>query len=143
MAEDRDHVVAVFNTSQDTTDMLREVFEHHGFVVVTAFTNELRDGETDLESLIRQHRPSVIVYDIALPYEANWRLFQHIRAAPICEGVPFVLTTTNVAQVQKVAGADEPMIEILGKPYDLGLLVETVTQAAQRRAVTHETPTSP
>jgi CheY-like chemotaxis protein len=121
--------IAVFNSSEDTTDMLRELFQHAGFVAVSAFTNELRDGKVDLEALMRQHRPAVVVYDIALPYDANWQLCQHIRSSPACKGVPFVLTTTNVAQVQKVSGA-EPLIEIVGKPYDLELIVKAVERAA-------------
>ncbi|MCU1386066.1 MAG: hypothetical protein JWL71_4763 [Acidobacteria bacterium] len=121
--------IAVFNTSEDTTDMLRYLFEHHGFVVVTAFTHRIRDGYTNLEALMRQHRPAAIVYDIAIPYEENWRLFEHIRSSPACAGVPFVLTTTNEAQVRKVAGG-EPVLEIVGKPYDLDLLVGKVRAAA-------------
>jgi CheY-like chemotaxis protein len=126
-------VVAVFNTSEDTIEMLRHLFEHQGFVVVTAFTHALRDGKTDLEALMRQHHPAVVVYDIALPYEQNWRLFQHIRSSPACVGVPFVLTTTNTAQVHKVAGADEPIHEIVGKPYDLEQLVKAVGRAVAAR----------
>ena len=122
-------VVAVFNTSEDTIDMLRHLFEHHGFVVVTAFTHDIRDGKTELEALMRQHRPDVVVYDIALPYEENWRLFQNIRTSPCCSDIPFVLTTTNEAQVRKVAGG-EPVLEIVGKPYDLDQLVAKVRAAA-------------
>jgi DNA-binding response OmpR family regulator len=124
-------VVAVFNTSEDTTDMLRVVLEDAGFVVITAFTNALRDGKTDLENLMRQHQPKVIIYDIALPYEASWRLFQHVRESPACEGVRFVLTSTNAAQVHNVAGAAEPILEIVGKPYDLDELVRIVREAAK------------
>jgi CheY-like chemotaxis protein len=126
-------VIAVLNTSEDTIEMLKQFFEHKGFVVVTAFTRALREGKTDLEAFMRQHQPDVIVYDVALPYEENWRLLAHIRSSPACDGVPFVLTTTNEAQVRKVAG-DEPILEIVGKPYDLDLLTETVTRAAGRRA---------
>ena len=122
-------VVAVFNTSEDTTDMLRIVLEQAGFVVFSAFTNKLRDGVTDLAHLMRQHRPKVIVYDIAIPYDANWRLFEHIRDSPACQSVRFVVTTTNVAQVRNVAGTMEPMIEIVGKPYDLDALVRAVHDA--------------
>jgi CheY-like chemotaxis protein len=120
--------IAVFNTSEDTLDMLRHLFESHGFVVVAAFTYDIRDGHTDLEALMRQHRPVAIVYDIALPYEENWRLFENIRSSPACEGVPFVLTTTNEAQVRKVAG-NQPVLELVGKPYDLDLLVKKVKDA--------------
>jgi CheY-like chemotaxis protein len=122
------HVVAIFNTSEDTTDLLRIVFENAGFVVVTAFTNRLRDGKVDLEAFMRQHQPRVIVYDIAVPYEQNWRLYEHVRSAPACRGVSFVLTTTNVRYVQKLAG-DEELYEIIGKPYDLDQILGAVRQA--------------
>ena len=125
-------VVAVINSSEDTTDLLRLAFEQAGFVVVTAFTHAIRDSQVDFEAFVRQHRPDVIVYDVALPYDANWRLFEHLRNAPICQGVAFVVTTTNVAQVQKVAGSAEVMHEIVGKPYDLGRLIAAVEEAARR-----------
>jgi DNA-binding NarL/FixJ family response regulator len=97
-------------------------------VAVTAFTNRLRDGEIDLEHFMRQYQPKVIVYDIAVPYEQNWRLFEHIRAAPACAGVAFVLTTTNARHVRKLAG-DEELHEIVGKPYDLNEIVSSVKLA--------------
>jgi CheY-like chemotaxis protein len=110
--------------------MLRVVLEQAGFVVVTAFTNLIRDGKVDLESLMRQHRPHVIVYDIAIPYESNWRLFEHMKASPACRGIRFVLTTTNATQLRNVAGSHQQVIEIVGKPYDLDQLVKAVSKAA-------------
>src|SRR5688572_24900067 len=125
-------VVAIFNTSEDTTDLLRIVFENAGFVVVTAFTNLLRDGKVDLEAFMRQHQPSVIVYDIALPYEVNWRLFQHICEAPASKGVSFVLTSTNIRHLRELAG-DIEVYEIVGKPYDLEQIVKAVKKAGAQR----------
>ena len=123
-------VVAVFNTSEDTIDMLRVWFEMAGYVVVTAFTHEIRDGKVDLEALMRQHRPGVVVYDIAFPYPANWQLFQHVRRAPAAAGVNFVLTSTNAARVVEVAGAEAAGIhEIVGKPYDIEQLQRLVETA--------------
>lgn len=129
-------VVAVFNTSEDTTDLLRVVLEQAGFVVVTAFTNRLRDGTTDFEALMRQHRPRVIVYDIAIPYEQNWRLFRHFRSSPAAKHVQFVVTTTNLAQVERIVGTDQEIHEIVGKPFDLEILVRAVKSAARARPTT-------
>jgi DNA-binding NtrC family response regulator len=123
-------VVAVFNTSADTTELLRIALEHAGFVVITAYTYDLREGRRDLDALMRTHRPRVIVYDIALPYDVNWRLFEHIRHSPACAGTAFVLTTTNAARVRDVIGeAGRDILEIVGKPYDLDQLIRLVRQA--------------
>ena len=97
-------------------------------MVVSAFTYLLRDGKVELEAFMRQHQPRVIVYDIAVPYEQNWRVFEHIRSAPACEGVSFVLTTTNLGHVQRLAG-DEELHEIVGKPYDLDQIVNAISAA--------------
>ena len=82
----RDIVAAVLNTSPDVVDMLRRVLEQAGIVTVTGFTHDIRDGDMDFESVVRQHDPNVIVYDIAPPYDANWTLFQHLSAIPSLAG---------------------------------------------------------
>src|SRR5688500_17178704 len=105
--------VGVFNTSPDTVEMLRLVLEREGFVVVAAYTYALRDSTIDLEALVRQHQPKVIIYDVAPPYDRNWRLFEHMRSRPALAGVRFVITTTNVARLREVAGPDREMFEVV------------------------------
>lgn len=126
--------VAVFNTSPDTVDMLRLLLEGAGFVVVSAFTYDLRDGEVDLEAFCRQHKPQIVLYDVALPYEPNWRLFLHFRDAEALRDSKFVITTTNERHVRQLAGPDVELFEIVGKPYDLDRVLNKVRLLADEIA---------
>jgi DNA-binding NtrC family response regulator len=122
-------VVAIVNTSPDTVELLRIVLENAGFVVVSAYTHELRSAHVNIEALIRQYAPRLIIYDIAPPYEKNWREFLTTAAMPALKGINFVVTTTNARHVKDVAGQDQQVYEIVGKPYDLDLLVQAVRDA--------------
>jgi CheY-like chemotaxis protein len=126
-------VVVVIDSSPDTVEMLRTALRPTGIVAFSAMTYDIRDGRIDFEALLRLHSPSVIVYDIAPPYDENWRLCQHLRDVGEARHVPFVLTSTNAAHVEKLAGRAPQIYEIVGKPYDLGLIVEAVKNALNSR----------
>ena len=127
------NVVAVINTSPDVVDLMRISLERAGFVVVSALTFEIRDGAVDLEAFVAQHHPKVIVYDIAPPYDANWALFKHMKQMAFMRGRYFVLSSTNRRQVERIAGPDHQIYEIVGRPLDLDQLVEGVRQAMKAR----------
>jgi CheY-like chemotaxis protein len=126
-------VAAIFNTSPDLVDVVRRAFEPAGIVVVSVLTYQIREAHIDLENFLEQHNPDVIVYDIALPYDANWQLFQHIRGLDAMKGRKIVLTATNKKHVEALAGRDETIYEIVGKPYDLNRIVRAVKEAARQR----------
>lgn len=126
MSNDRPPVVAIFNTSPDTVEMLRIVLEQAGFVVMGLYTYEARDGRINIENIFNQHEPDVVIYDIAPPYEKNWREFRHMCSMPALAKRKFVLTTTNIQRVREAVDNPPEMFEIVGKPYDLGVIVEQV-----------------
>jgi DNA-binding NarL/FixJ family response regulator len=121
-------VAAVFNTSPDTVELLRVVLQQAGFVVVSAFTFDIRDGRVDLETFLRQSNPAVVIYDVAPPYDANWALFETLRNHSSLQHYHFVITSTNAPYVQRLAG-DIRVYEVIGKPYDLDQIVHAATLA--------------
>ena len=133
---ERPPVILVMNTSPDTVELLRIVLENAGFVVVSMYTHDLREAKVDIEVVARQYSPSLVIYDIAPPYDKNWRQFLTTCAMPALNGVNFLVTTTNERHVRAVAGPDQVLYEIVGKPYDLDILVQAVRDAIGRPAVT-------
>jgi len=126
-------IIAVFNSSSDTVELLRTVLEAEGLHTVPGHIADLKKGELDFVSFIEHHQPAVIVYDISPPYEANWRLFQHVASLPVMAGRQVVLTSTNARQVEKLAGLHQNVYEIVGKPDDLERVVHAVKEASRAR----------
>ena len=126
-------VVAVINTSPDTIELLRLTLQPAGIVVVSAFTYEIRDGKVDLTAFMAAHRPQVIIYDVAPPYDANWLFLQHLRGHPSVQDVRWVITSTNPLHVEKLADKDEQVHEVVGKPYDLDKIATATKEALRSR----------
>jgi hypothetical protein len=129
-------VVAVFNSNDDTVELIRAWFERVGIVVVSAHMDEIKRDGFDLPSFVDQHKPAAVIFDIAPPYDRSWLFVQHLLTATPLSGVPAVFTTTNEVHVREAAGPVD-VIELVGKPYDLDLLldkVQLVTGIRQRQA---------
>jgi DNA-binding response OmpR family regulator len=125
--------VAIVNTTPDAVQMLRQALTTAGFVVVSCYTHDIRDGKVDLEAFVRQHRPRVIAYDLAPPYAANFQLFEHVRAMPAVQGCQFVLTSVNPSNVSNLVGRDDRVYEVVDREEDLMRLVQAVKEASRAR----------
>ena len=127
----RQPVVAVINTNPDLIELLKARIESAGFVVLVMHVADIRAG-LDLGSVLAQHDPVVIVYDIVMPYERNWRLLQHLRDTAF-KGRRFVLTTPNAEGFRKLIGRDDTVYEILDDSGDLDAIVQAVREASRAR----------
>jgi DNA-binding NtrC family response regulator len=122
--------VAIINSSDDTVEMLRTCLQQEGYSsIVTAHVEDIKRGRLDFVSFLGQHDPRVLVYDVAIPYEENWRFLQLLMSSEEMNGRRVVITTTNKKVLEDFVGKT-PAIEIHGKPYDLREIIESVNAAA-------------
>jgi DNA-binding NtrC family response regulator len=129
MSTSRPPIVAILNSNDDTVEMLRLMLESEGMVAVSAHVDSVRRGQFDFGGFVEEHDPQVVIYDIPPPYDRSWLFLEHMRALPSMKDRKLVLTSTNPARVhQVVERASEPIHEIIGKPYDMQLIVDAVKQ---------------
>jgi DNA-binding NarL/FixJ family response regulator len=124
-------VVAVINTNPDLVELLKARIEAAGFVVLVMHVEDIRAG-LDLESVLDQHDPQVIVYDVVMPYERNWRFLQHLRETTLRDR-RFVLTTPNEKGIRQLVGRDQKVYEVLDDRGDVDDIVQAVREAARAR----------
>jgi response regulator RpfG family c-di-GMP phosphodiesterase len=127
--------VLVINTNLDTVELLRLVLEDAGFVVLSGFVDELKRGELDLRQLLMDRPPHCLLFDIAPPYDRQWRFLQTLREHPLLVRVPLVVTSTNPKRAKEQAATDTDILEIIGKPYDLDQILGAVRHAIDTKAV--------
>ena len=125
-------VVAVVNTNPDLVELLKAKIEQAGFVVLVLHVEDVRLG-LDIENVLQQHNPRVVVYDVVAPYDRSWRFLDHLRTATAFRGRRFVLTSPNPTNVRRVVGSDETVYEILGQDADLAAVVQAVREASKAR----------
>jgi len=98
-------VIAVVNTNPDLVALLKAGIEAAGFIVLVIHITQIREG-LDVEPIIAQHDPQVIMYDVVMPYDRNWRFLQHLRDTSFKDR-RFVLTTPNAESVERLIGKDD------------------------------------
>jgi CheY-like chemotaxis protein len=136
-------VVAIINSNDDVVEMLRLAFEQAGLVVVSAHSDKIRWGKTSLADFVREHSPSVILYDLVPPYDVSYRFVEHLRQTDLLRDARFVLTSTNPARARELTGTSEEVHEVLGKPYDIDEITQSVVKAlseARTRRPSHQKP---
>jgi CheY-like chemotaxis protein len=118
----------VLNTSRDTVELLKSWFEIQGMLVYAELVSNFRSGGEDLAALVGRIAPDVIIYDVAVPYIANWQFFMKQREDGPLKAIPVIVTTPNERVLTSVVSVLEghTVHEIVGKPADMQQLTEKV-----------------
>ena len=125
--------VAVFNSSEDTIEILKIALEEHGFAVSSGHVSDIKKGQVDVLDFVKEHQPEVVIYDVALPYEENWRFLRLLQSSEALKKLKWVITTTHKRRLEELVGECGEVFEIVGKPYDMDQIVNAVRVALESR----------
>ena len=126
-------VVAVVNTNPELVRVLRVSLERAGFVTFAVHIEDIKTGEANVKSLLDEHNPRVVVYDLAPPYDVHWRFLDHLRKSTDFKDRRFVLTSVNVRAAQRIVDMEETVYEVVGQDADILEVVRAVKEASRAR----------
>jgi len=127
------HVVALFNASDDTVEMVRRMLDASGLdCLVGCHFSDLKKGVIDFARFLDEHDPEVVILDISPPYAENWEFFKTLRDSKAMAGRGLVVTTTNKDRLDETVRKDSEAFEIVGKPYDLDQINAAIHAALKR-----------
>jgi DNA-binding response OmpR family regulator len=131
------HVVALFNASDDTVEMVQRMLDASDFnCLVGCHFVDLKKGRIVFGQYLAQNNPEVVIIDVSPPYAENWRFLTTLISDKAMAGRGLVVTTTNKARLDETVGGDSRTIEIVGKPYDLAQIKTAILSALTRAAET-------
>lgn len=113
--------------------MLTACLSERGYRALNGYADVVKSGELDFVAFMETQKPDAVIWDIAPPYDRHWNFFKLLRTSRLFDRCAIVLTTTHKQHLDELAGQDTGAIEIIGKPYDLELIVDAVVRALERR----------
>jgi DNA-binding response OmpR family regulator len=136
-----DGVVALFNASDDTIDMVQNLLtsSDNEQTLIWCHFADLKKGNVDFGKYMDEHNPEVVIFDLSPPYDENWQFFKTMRDAKKMKGRGVVLTTTNKNRLDEVLGEDSRALEVVGRTKDLQE-IDAAIKAETRRVRTAKLP---
>ena len=113
-----------FSRQPSVAYFLKGVLDCAGYTVVAALSTL-----DNLEAVVAQTKPKVIVYDVSYPFEENWNALQQLRQSPAFRDTPVVVTTSEAAAFRRAVGVSAA-IEIFARP-DVNELREVVRRTIE------------
>jgi len=123
--------VAIFNDGDDTIALLSTWLGSHGHHPLTARLRDMRQADAEAGRFIERNKADLVVFDVGLPYVSNWDFGEVLQLLPGAVGVPFVFTTVNKVELDKLVGRTNAY-QLTGTPSNLEGLLALIYAAVGR-----------
>ncbi len=108
------------------TTLVSRALQKYGYEV-TAENDSLRALDT-----IRRLRPELIVLDVMMPEKDGGDVLAELRADPHLKETPVILLTALAKEASGIANMGGMECAVLGKPVELGVLVQEIEKQLAR-----------
>jgi DNA-binding NarL/FixJ family response regulator len=128
MDDSTPYPAVAFSRQPSVAYFLKGVLDCAGFTVVAALSSP-----HELEAIVAQTKPKVIVYDVSYPFKESWDALQELRQMPAFSATPVVVTTSEAHALYRALGVSAA-IEIFARPNDVTELREVVRRTVEAGA---------
>ena len=103
--------------------------ERNGMRAITA-----KDG-LDAISVLRDHKPDIILLDIEMPRMDGYEFATHVRNDARISDVPIIMITSRVGDKHRARAIEIGVNDYLGKPYQDATLLDSIVRLLEERGV--------
>ncbi len=124
-------VVVIIHANDRLAGRMKEAIEGAGYSVVTAQPYEVGSGAQDIQRFLRSKNARVVLFDVADPYAASWRLAEALRYNEMISGSwrQVVITTQDKQALEQQVGTNTSALEVNDKSFDAAAIVDAVNRA--------------
>lgn len=118
--------ILVVDDDKKIVRLVRSYLEKANYDVLTAY-----DGETALHA-IRHDEPDLVVLDLMLPDRDGWEITRIVRHDPAIAGLPIIMLTARVEDVDRIEGLELGADDYISKPFNPREVVARVRAVLRR-----------
>jgi DNA-binding response OmpR family regulator len=129
MMTEATHRVLVIDDDGNLRQLLKLLFEHHGFEILLA-----PDGEIGM-TLAEGGRPDVILLDVAMPYRSGLEVYLDLQNNALTSNIPVLICSAALTMRETETWEAMPnVVEVVQKPFDINKLIARIADICEERA---------
>jgi two-component system response regulator VicR len=127
MAETGAKRVVCVEDEPEMIDLIRLILSRKGFEVLGA------NGGKEGLSMIKEHKPDLVLLDLMMPDLDGWEVYQQMKADKETTDIPVIVVTAKAQSIDKVLGLHIAKVEdYISKPFSPQELIDSVDQVLNK-----------
>jgi two-component system, cell cycle response regulator DivK len=118
--------ILIVDDSEDMRNLMQQILEEDDDYIL----GFAEDGLQVLQKAT-EFQPDLILLDMSLPGMSGWEIVPQLRHTPNLAHIPVIAVTAHVSKADQERALALGCNAHLGKPFDIELLVETITQVLE------------